>query len=84
MRQKGERDYLAEHIPGAVFASLDHDLSDLGRAARPRAASVAARRGILASLGAGAGVLACRWFAMTQAMVRWPLRDCGGCCGWRV
>ncbi len=28
---KGERDYLAEHIPGAVFASLDHDLSDLNR-----------------------------------------------------
>jgi thiosulfate/3-mercaptopyruvate sulfurtransferase len=28
---KGERDYLAEHIPGAVFASLDHDLSDLSR-----------------------------------------------------
>jgi thiosulfate/3-mercaptopyruvate sulfurtransferase len=29
--QKGERDYHAEHIPGAVFASLDHDLADLGR-----------------------------------------------------
>lgn len=28
---KGEQDYRAEHIPGAVFASLDHDLSDLGR-----------------------------------------------------
>ena len=28
---KGKRDYLAEHIPGAVFASLDHDLSDLNR-----------------------------------------------------
>ncbi|GLQ52299.1 sulfurtransferase [Dyella flava] len=28
---KGERDYRAEHIPGAVFASLDHDLSDLTR-----------------------------------------------------
>ncbi|MBE1162651.1 sulfurtransferase [Dyella acidiphila] len=28
---KGERDYRAEHIPGAVFASLDHDLSDLSR-----------------------------------------------------
>ena len=28
---KGERDYLAEHIPGAIFASLDHDLSDLSR-----------------------------------------------------
>jgi thiosulfate/3-mercaptopyruvate sulfurtransferase len=28
---KGERDYRTEHIPGAVFASLDHDLSDLTR-----------------------------------------------------
>lgn len=28
---KGERDYRVEHIPGAVFASLDHDLSDLSR-----------------------------------------------------
>ncbi len=28
---KGERDYAAGHIPGAVFASLDHDLSDLSR-----------------------------------------------------
>jgi thiosulfate/3-mercaptopyruvate sulfurtransferase len=28
---KGERDYREGHIPGAVFASLDHDLSDLSR-----------------------------------------------------
>jgi thiosulfate/3-mercaptopyruvate sulfurtransferase len=28
---KGERDYRADHIPGAVFASLDRDLSDLSR-----------------------------------------------------
>jgi thiosulfate/3-mercaptopyruvate sulfurtransferase len=28
---KGERDFQAGHIPGAVFASLDHDLSDLTR-----------------------------------------------------
>jgi thiosulfate/3-mercaptopyruvate sulfurtransferase len=28
---KGSRDYLDGHIPGAVFASLDHDLSDLSR-----------------------------------------------------
>ncbi|MEP7186224.1 MAG: sulfurtransferase [Rhodanobacter sp.] len=28
---KGERDYLEGHIPGAVFASLDRDLSDLTR-----------------------------------------------------
>jgi thiosulfate/3-mercaptopyruvate sulfurtransferase len=26
---KGKRDYEEEHIPGAVFASLDHDLADL-------------------------------------------------------
>lgn len=30
---KGEREYLDGHIPGAVFASLDHDLSDLSRQA---------------------------------------------------
>jgi len=28
---QGERDYRAGHVPGAVFASLDHDLSDLSR-----------------------------------------------------
>ncbi len=27
----GARAYLAGHLPGAVYASLDHDLSDLGR-----------------------------------------------------
>ncbi|WP_266182727.1 sulfurtransferase [Dyella humicola] len=30
---KGERDYLEAHIPGAVYASLDKDLSDLSRQA---------------------------------------------------
>jgi thiosulfate/3-mercaptopyruvate sulfurtransferase len=30
---KGERDYLKAHIPGAVYASLDQDLSDLSRQA---------------------------------------------------
>jgi thiosulfate/3-mercaptopyruvate sulfurtransferase len=30
---KGARDYLDGHIPGAVYASLDHDLSDLSRKA---------------------------------------------------
>ncbi|RDS78846.1 sulfurtransferase [Dyella monticola] len=29
--QKGEREYNSEHIPGAVFAHLDRDLSDLSR-----------------------------------------------------
>jgi len=28
---KGQREYNADHIPGAVFADLDHDLSDLSR-----------------------------------------------------
>jgi thiosulfate/3-mercaptopyruvate sulfurtransferase len=28
---KGERDFLAAHVPGAVYASLDHDLSDLSK-----------------------------------------------------
>jgi thiosulfate/3-mercaptopyruvate sulfurtransferase len=31
--EKGERDYLDGHIPGAVFASLDRDLSNLSRQA---------------------------------------------------
>jgi thiosulfate/3-mercaptopyruvate sulfurtransferase len=30
---KGRRDYLQGHLPGAVYASLDDDLSDLGRVA---------------------------------------------------
>ena len=30
---RGERDYQAGHIPGAVYASLDRDLSDLSRQA---------------------------------------------------
>jgi thiosulfate/3-mercaptopyruvate sulfurtransferase len=30
---KGARDYLDGHVPGAVYASLDHDLSDLSREA---------------------------------------------------
>jgi thiosulfate/3-mercaptopyruvate sulfurtransferase len=30
---RGARDYLDGHIPGAVYASLDHDLSDLSRQA---------------------------------------------------
>ena len=29
--EKGERDYLAGHLPGAVFARMDGDLSDLSR-----------------------------------------------------
>lgn len=29
---KGERDFLQAHVPGAVYASLDRDLSDLTRA----------------------------------------------------
>lgn len=28
---QGRRDFLAAHVPGAVYASLDHDLSDLSR-----------------------------------------------------
>lgn len=29
--EQGERDYLAAHIPGAVYASLDRDLADLSK-----------------------------------------------------
>lgn len=28
---KGERDFLEAHVPGAVYASLDRDLSDLSK-----------------------------------------------------
>lgn len=31
--EKGARDYREGHVPGAVYASLDHDLSDLSRQA---------------------------------------------------
>jgi thiosulfate/3-mercaptopyruvate sulfurtransferase len=31
---KGRRDYLEGHLPGAVYASLDEDLSDLGKVAQ--------------------------------------------------
>lgn len=31
---KGHRDYLEGHLPGAVYASLDADLSDLGKTAK--------------------------------------------------
>lgn len=34
--QAGERAYLASHLPGAVFAHLDRDLSDLARTGRGR------------------------------------------------
>src|SRR3546814_4776719 len=30
-RTQGERQYLAGHIPGAVFADLERDLSDMSR-----------------------------------------------------
>jgi thiosulfate/3-mercaptopyruvate sulfurtransferase len=33
---KGERDYRDAHVPGAVYASLDRDLSDLGKHGRGR------------------------------------------------
>jgi thiosulfate/3-mercaptopyruvate sulfurtransferase len=33
---QGERDYTAEHIPGARYANLDRDLSDLDRAGHGR------------------------------------------------
>ncbi|MCK7595272.1 sulfurtransferase [Pseudomarimonas salicorniae] len=34
--QAGERAYLAGHLPGAVFAHVDRDLSDLGKTGRGR------------------------------------------------
>jgi thiosulfate/3-mercaptopyruvate sulfurtransferase len=82
---KGERDYRAEHIPGAVFASLDHDLSDLtrtplglGRHPLPSEENFSAalgrwgwRRGLqVVCYDAGNGALA-------AARLWWLLRLCG-------
>jgi thiosulfate/3-mercaptopyruvate sulfurtransferase len=82
---KGERDYRSEHLPGAVFASLDHDLSDLtriplglGRHPLPSEETFSAalgrwgwRRGLqVVCYDAGNGALA-------AARLWWLLRLCG-------
>jgi len=82
---KGERDFRAAHLPGAVYANLDHDLSDLsrqheglGRHPLPLAAAFSAvlsrwgwRAGLpVVSYDAGSGALA-------AARLWWLLRLCG-------
>jgi len=82
---KGERDFRVAHLPGAVYANLDHDLSDLsrqheglGRHPLPLAAAFSAvlsrwgwRAGLpVVSYDAGSGALA-------AARLWWLLRLCG-------
>ncbi len=82
--EEGRRDYLAGHIPGAVFADLDRDLAgpvtaSSGRHPLPSAAEFAARLGefgigndsSVVVYDAGSGALAARaWW-----MLRWLGHD---------
>ncbi|RUL79853.1 sulfurtransferase [Dyella choica] len=82
---KGERDYRAEHIPGAVFADLDHDLSDLSRVqlglGRHPLPSEAAFSAFLSRLGWRPGLQVVCYDASTGALAAvrfwWLLRLCG-------
>lgn len=82
---KGERDYRTEHIPGAVFADLDHDLSDLDRAplglGRHPLPSEAAFSAVLSRLGWHPGLQVVSYDASTGALAAvrlwWLLRLCG-------
>ena len=83
--QKGERDYRAEHIPGAVFADLDHDLSDLSRVSlglgRHPLPSEEAFSAVLARWGWRSGLQVVSYDASTGALAAvrlwWLLRLCG-------
>lgn len=83
--EKGERDYHAEHIPGAVFANLDHDLSDLGRVSlglgRHPLPSEAAFSAVLARWGWWPGLQVVSYDAsngsLAAARLWWLLRLCG-------
>ncbi|GLQ86915.1 sulfurtransferase [Dyella flagellata] len=82
---KGERDYRSEHIPGAVFADLDHDLSDLSRVplglGRHPLPSEAAFSAVLSRLGWRPGLQVVCYDASTGALAAvrlwWLLRLCG-------
>lgn len=95
---QGKRDYLAGHIPGAVYANLDEDLSDLGKQGlgrhplpEPEAfAAVLGRWGwqpgvtvVAHDAGNGAMVAARLWWLM-----RWMGADSrvldGGLAAWRA
>lgn len=83
--QKGERDYLADHIPGAVFAHLDRDLSDLDRVklglGRHPLPSEAAFSAVLSRWGWRPGVQVVSYDAnngsLAAARLWWLLRLCG-------
>jgi len=82
---KGERDYQAEHIPGAVFAHLDRDLSDLSRVplglGRHPLPSEAAFSAVLSRLGWRPGLQVVSYDAsngsLAAARLWWLLRLCG-------
>lgn len=83
--EKGERDYHAEHIPGAVFANLDRDLSDLGRVSlglgRHPLPSEEAFSAVLARWGWRPGLQVVSYDAsngsLAAARLWWLLRLCG-------
>lgn len=83
--QKGEREYLAEHIPGAVFADLDHDLSDLTRVpqglGRHPLPTEEAFSAVLARWGWRPGLQVVSYDAINGALAAvrlwWLLRLCG-------
>lgn len=82
---KGERDYQAEHIPGAVYADLDHDLSDLSRIplglGRHPLPSEEAFSAVLSRLGWRPGLQVVSYDAgngsLAAARLWWLLRLCG-------
>ncbi|HUA81659.1 MAG TPA: sulfurtransferase [Dyella sp.] len=83
--EKGLRDYRAEHIPGAVFADLDHDLSDLSRSklglGRHPLPSEEAFSAVLSRLGWRPGLQVVCYDANNGALAAvrlwWLLRFCG-------
>jgi thiosulfate/3-mercaptopyruvate sulfurtransferase len=82
---KGERDYFAQHIPGAVFADLDRDLSDLSRTklglGRHPLPSEQAFSAVLSRLGWRPGLQVVSYDAsngsLAAARLWWLLRLCG-------
>lgn len=92
----GERDFLQAHVPGAVYASLDHDLSDLskqglGRHPLPDAAAFArtlsrwgwrAGQRVVAYDAAGGALAAARlWWMLGNAGIAAAVLD-GGWQAW--
>lgn len=83
--EKGERDYRAGHIPGAVFANLDRDLSDLSRVSmglgRHPLPTEEAFSGVLGRWGWRPGMQVVCYDAsngsLAAARLWWLLRLCG-------